>query len=238
MPPKATKKATADVEALLSSLDDLSTSASPAPPAEASASASASGAGGDTPTGGKAAGDAQSLLDDLDDLVQRRAATPRRTASSAVPAPAAASASTDAAAQAASSSTPSPPSSDAATAAQAQESAQTQAGGGGWGWSSAWSSAAKLADQARAEIERRTRESEQARELQARTWGIAQGVRGFVKDAGLEKFGEWRARVRCRVDGSTREMRGSRALIECGELRPASNRSMLQSRLKCKPLRN
>ncbi|CAO1618745.1 unnamed protein product [Jaminaea pallidilutea] len=61
------------------------------------------------------------------------------------------------------------------------------AGASGWGgW---WSSATKLADQARAEIEKRA-QSEQAKELSQRGWGLAQNVRGFVKETGWEKLGE------------------------------------------------
>lgn len=60
---------------------------------------------------------------------------------------------------------------------------------GASGWGGWWSSATKLADQARAEIEKRA-QSEQAKELSQRGWGLAQNVRGFVKETGWEKLGE------------------------------------------------
>lgn len=62
-------------------------------------------------------------------------------------------------------------------------------GEGAKGWGGWWSSATKLADQARAEIERRA-QSEQAKELSQRGWGLAQGVRGYVEKSGWDKIGE------------------------------------------------
>ncbi|PWN22735.1 hypothetical protein BCV69DRAFT_280340 [Microstroma glucosiphilum] len=72
----------------------------------------------------------------------------------------------------------------------ASQASATASSSGGWNsWGSVWSTASKLADQARAELEKRA-QSEQAKELTNRGWGLAQNVRGFVKEAGLEKLGE------------------------------------------------
>lgn len=204
MPPKAGQSNKDSVEALLSDLDNLGTAeASPRPSTSSGKAASGRPSASD---------DAQSLLDDLDNLVQRRAPTPRtkvnsaETQSSVAAAPADPSSSGKAAAEPSpattaaqalettptpekershATQTPSvpPPSSSAATTAAAST-------GGGWGsWGSVWSSATKLADQARAEIEKRA-QSEQAREISQRGWGLTQCVRDFVKEAGLEKLGE------------------------------------------------
>lgn len=211
MPPKKSSNKES-VEALLSDLDSLGTedtggAAASKPKAPPSAPAATSS----TP-------DAQSLLDDLDSLVQRRAPTPRRTTtattgSAVTTQPSAAAPPSAAAAE--SSSTTRPPTAEAeqspaASAAQALEStpapekqrensasatpaassSSSGGGGGGWGsWGSVWSSATKLADQARAELEKRA-QSEQAKELGQRGWDIAQGVRGFVKETGWEKLGD------------------------------------------------
>lgn len=74
-------------------------------------------------------------------------------------------------------------------AAVSQSSVAASSSGGWNSWGSVWSTASKLADQARAEIEKRA-QSEQAKEITNRGWGLAQNVRGFVKEAGLEKLGE------------------------------------------------
>ncbi|CAO1620291.1 unnamed protein product [Parajaminaea phylloscopi] len=153
--------------------------------------------------------DAQSLLADLDSLVQqRRAPTPRRAAGASeaatveaaksAPGPAADTSQTIASASAAHTdkgSTLQAPATGAgqSSVAQAADTA-TGAESAGKGWGGWWSSAAKLADQARAEIERRA-QSEQAKELGQRGWDLAQGVRGFVKETGWEKLGEDLGRV-------------------------------------------
>ncbi|PWN41121.1 hypothetical protein IE81DRAFT_324841 [Ceraceosorus guamensis] len=230
---KPKTKAADSVEALLSSLDvggDASMDGSNA--AAGAKSSSGSGAAG-------AGGDAQSLLDEMDDLVQRRGVGSTRKASAL-----SGGASTATSSNNASSPLVAPPASAQAatptsaatslsgqepipsTAASSEQSAATPSanagGGGGWGWGSVWGQATKFADQARAELEKRSATvsavpgssestegakgrgglalpslpqlpaatQEAARELQSRGWGIAQGVRGFVKDAGLEKLGE------------------------------------------------
>lgn len=164
--------------------------------------------------------DAQSLLDDLDSLVQRRplattAAAPRKPvlankSTTAIPPPAGPGIASDQASLERGAIAETSPSAQATKALQSipapeqqQESVTTAlpsasnatttpaAGGSGWGaWGNVWSSATKLADQARAEIEKRA-QSEQAKELSSRGWGLAQGVRGYVKEAGLAKIGEF-----------------------------------------------
>lgn len=94
------------------------------------------------------------------------------------------------AAQAASKLEATPPPEQQQAAAAASQASATASSSGGWNsWGNVWSTASKLADQARAEIEKRA-QSEQAKELTNRGWGLAQNVRGFVKEAGLEKLGE------------------------------------------------
>lgn len=207
MPPKQKSGSSNkdSVEALLSDLDNLGTAeASPRPSTSSSKAAATT-----TPSGPKAGAsdDAQSLLDDLDNLVQRRAPTPRKqqqqqsqlqppaegqTASSSNTAEAGVEPSPATLAAQALETTASPEQQQKSSDADPSASATTQpaASSAGWGgWGSVWSSAAKLADQARAEIEKRA-QSEQAREISQRGWGLTQGVRDFVKDAGLERLGE------------------------------------------------
>lgn len=205
--PKSGQSNKDSVEALLSDLDNLGTAeASPRPSTSSSKATSTT-----TPSGPKAGAsdDAQSLLDDLDNLVQRRAPTPRKqqqqsqsqppaegqnAASSSNTADAGVEPSPATLAAQALETSASPEqqqkSSDADPSTSAAASTQPAASSGGWGgWGSVWSSAAKLADQARAEVEKRA-QSEQAREIRQRGWGLTQGVRDFVKDAGLERLGE------------------------------------------------
>ncbi|KAK0524789.1 hypothetical protein OC835_005815 [Tilletia horrida] len=144
------------VDQLLSDFDNLGT-----------------GAGG-TGTASNAAGnaahkDAQSLLDDLDSLVQKprapAAASAAAPAPALAPAPAASSgpaqaagtsaaAAAAAAAAAVSSSSSAPPKASEPAFSSTQSSALGT--GASWGsWGAVWSSAARLADQARAELEKR-----------------------------------------------------------------------------------
>ncbi|KAK0525489.1 hypothetical protein OC842_005486 [Tilletia horrida] len=143
------------VDQLLSDFDNLGT-----------------GAGG-TGTASNAAGnaahkDAQSLLDDLDSLVQKprapAAASAAAPAPALAPAPAASSgpaqaagtsaAAAAAAAAAVSSSSSAPPKANEPAFSSTQSSALGT--GASWGsWGAVWSSAARLADQARAELEKR-----------------------------------------------------------------------------------
>ncbi|KAN0063128.1 hypothetical protein ACQY0O_004292 [Thecaphora frezii] len=192
-----------DVDDLLADLDNLGALTPASKPSQRSAS-SASGAPvsvsstADQPSG-KPPQDAQSLLDDLDSLVQSRATSSSRASQRRLPAPAAASDNATSAAAApdavSEKATPTAPATApmpaAATAAEPQSAPAASTGGwGGWG-SSLFSHATKLADQARAELEKRApTQAEQARELGNRGWDLAKGVRGFVKEAGLEKWGE------------------------------------------------
>lgn len=213
MPSKSGQSNKDSVEALLSDLDNLGTAeASPRPSTSSGKNATQSAATGRP----SASDDAQSLLDDLDNLVQRRAPTPRKqqvnsteTQSSTLAGDTSAPSSARRAAVEPSAATVAAQALETAPAAEQQradENAQTTSHAnaspsssaatttasstGGWGsWGSVWSSAAKLADQARAEIEKRA-QSEQARDISQRGWGLTQGVRDFVKEAGLEKLGE------------------------------------------------
>lgn len=201
MPPKTVQSNKDSVEALLSDLDNLGT----AEPSPRPSTSSAKSANQQAPPVAGATDDAQSLLDDLDNLVQRRAPTPRKQQQQQQSGPEQ-RAKTDLSISAKNEGVnPSPataaaraleqtPTSDrdaqSDTAPSSTAAASSASAGSGWGsWGSVWSSATKLADQARAEIERRA-QSEQARELSQRGWHLTQGVREFVKEAGLEKLGE------------------------------------------------
>ncbi|KAJ1028659.1 hypothetical protein NDA16_001825 [Ustilago loliicola] len=202
-----------DVDDLLADLDNLGTE-QPTKPSRKSADKGAASTTGSNEASGagakKAPEDAQSLLDDLDSLVQSRAASSSRatqrkkddtaTASAAIPA-----AATSTPAQAETPTTTTEPAAAAAMTTENSElettyvsaSSSSGAAGGGWaGWgSSLFSQATKLAEQARQELEKRApTQAEQARELGSKVgnkgWDLAKGVRGFVKDAGLEKWGE------------------------------------------------
>lgn len=201
-----------DVDDLLADLDNLGTE-QPTKPSRKSADKGASSTAGsnDAASSGakKAPEDAQSLLDDLDSLVQIRAASSSRASQrkkdDAVTAstPATASA-TPAQAQTPTTTTTEPAAAPAMTAEKSElettyvpASGSSGAAGGGWaGWgSSLFSQATKLAEQARQELEKRApTQAEQARELGSKVgkqgWDLAKGVRGFVKDAGLEKWGK------------------------------------------------
>jgi hypothetical protein len=195
MPPRRAA-ATDSVEALLSSLDGLPSSPAPSSTAAAPASAVPAAAGGD------ARKDAQSLLDEMDDLVQRRAPTPRsassaapRTASPAQTTPlrstlASGASTAPLAAAGPAAQPPAPPASQPAP--PPPPAAAAPAPSSSWSpWASAWSSATKLAESARAELEKLEKHApEQARGLGAKGWGIAQGVRGLVQEGNWEKIGE------------------------------------------------
>lgn len=195
-----------DVDDLLADLDNLGTE-QPAKPPRKSADKNASLTSNDGSGVGlkNAPEDAQSLLDDLDSLVQSRAATSSRASLRTKKEEAAAPASPRVAA------TPpiaeAEPASSAATHASSATASSTEktgqdasfptsssgGGGGGWaGWgSSIFSQATKLADQARQEFEKRApTQAEHAREFGSKGWDLAKGVRGFVKETGLEKWGE------------------------------------------------
>jgi hypothetical protein len=194
MPPRRAA-ATDSVEALLSSLDGLPSS--PAP----SSAAAAPGSAAPAATGGDARKDAQSLLDEMDDLVQRRAPTPRsassaapRTASPAQTTPLRSSLASGASAAptATAGSVAQPPAPLASQPAPPPPAAAAPAQSSSWSpWASAWSSATKLAESARAELEKLEKHApEQARGLGAKGWGIAQGVKGLVQEGNWEKIGE------------------------------------------------
>ncbi|PWN98635.1 hypothetical protein FA09DRAFT_360340 [Tilletiopsis washingtonensis] len=193
MPPRRAA-ATDSVEALLSSLDGLPSS--PAP----SSAAAAPGSAAPAATGGDARKDAQSLLDEMDDLVQRRAPTPRsassaapRTASPAQTTPLRSSLASGASAAptATAGSVAQPPAPLASQPAPPPPAAAAPAQSSSWSpWASAWSSATKLAESARAELEKLEKHApEQARGLGAKGWGIAQGVKGLVQEGNWEKIG-------------------------------------------------
>ncbi|KAL9938753.1 hypothetical protein V8E36_002472 [Tilletia maclaganii] len=134
------------VDQLLSDFDNLGTGAP-------------GGAAGGKNAGGQAHKDAQSLLDDLDSLVQAPRA-PATGSSPAAPATAPASAPAQASAPALGPAFSQQPTPSAAAPQQADAQLTPSASGtsstAGWGsWGSVWSSAARLADQARAEIEKR-----------------------------------------------------------------------------------
>ncbi|CEH14536.1 Maintenance of telomere capping protein 1, Mtc1 [Ceraceosorus bombacis] len=183
---KPKTKAADSVEALLSSLDvggDASMDGSNA--AAGAKSSSGSGAAG-------AGGDAQSLLDEMDDLVQRRGAGSTRKASALSGGASTATSSTNA-----SSPLVAPPArAQAATPASAatslaeleKRSAAVSAVPGSSESIEGTRGRGGLALPSLPQLPAGTQEA--ARELQSRGWGIAQGVRGFVKDAGLEKLGE------------------------------------------------
>ncbi|SNX83237.1 uncharacterized protein MEPE_01943 [Melanopsichium pennsylvanicum] len=189
-----------DVDDLLADLDNLGTESPttkpPRKPADKTSAATSTETGSQ-----KAPEDAQSLLDDLDSLVQSRAASSSRASqrkngsSPAVPtttAPLEASANMEIKPSAAISET-SAFSEQVAQETNLPASNFTGGSGGGWaGWgSNLFSQATKLAEQARQELEKRApTQAEQARELGSKGWDLAKGVRGFVKDAGLEKWGE------------------------------------------------
>lgn len=196
-----------DVDDLLADLDNLGTEA-PTKPARKSADK-----GTATPTPAtadasakKAPEDAQTLLDDLDSLMQSRANSSSRASqrkkdesTSATTAAATASAPPTASSEKATAApTISEPtgSTDTAAVVSSDEKAAAAGSSGGWsGWgSSLFSQATKLADQARQEFEKRApTQAEQARELGSKGWDLAKGVRGFVKEAGLEKWGRYRS---------------------------------------------
>ncbi|KDN38030.1 hypothetical protein K437DRAFT_240305 [Tilletiaria anomala UBC 951] len=212
------RKGKDDVEKLLSDLDSLaplSSSSSQTDTAARSSSEAATATVAPTASTGKKSGehpDAQSLLDDLDSLVQRRplsrgassrGGTPSKTTSlsrttsetglsksrltqdTSTASGTGASADLDPAAI--------QPDSAAEAVTGATSSAPAGAGAGGnagaWGaWGSVWTQATKLADNARAELEKRAN-SEQAKELSAKGWGFAQNMRGLLQETGLEKIG-------------------------------------------------
>lgn len=208
-----------DVDDLLADLDNLGTEQPSKPPrksADKGASLSSNPSKDTSSTGSKKApDDAQSLLDDLDSLVQTRAASSsrasqRRKDGTATPTTQAPSTPTSAAKAGFEPSYVAPE--PATTAASSTEKATTDAtlpasgSSGGWaGWgSSLFSQATKLADQARQEFEKRApTQAEQARELGSKGWDLAKGVRGFVKEAGIEKWGEYhyqeQKRRKCRI---------------------------------------
>ncbi|KAE8222833.1 hypothetical protein CF319_g4043 [Tilletia indica] len=132
------------VDKLLSDFDNLGTG-----PTASSANASA---------GSAAHKDAQSLLDDLDSLVQTPRPGPAGALSSAQAAPSAAPVpASEPRAQAPSAPSPSE-ASKASNPSNIASAASTSGAGAGanWGsWGTIWSSAARLADQARIEIEKR-----------------------------------------------------------------------------------
>ncbi|KAK0546939.1 hypothetical protein OC846_005063 [Tilletia horrida] len=108
--------------------------------------------------GGAATKDAQSLLDDLDSLVQNTRAAPDTSVSSGTAPPVSpAKAASQTAPQLQSQASSATPASASAPSASTPDVDSRNAGAGsGWGsWGAVWSSAARLADQARAEIEKR-----------------------------------------------------------------------------------
>ncbi|SPC66906.1 uncharacterized protein UHOD_02451 [Ustilago sp. UG-2017b] len=203
-----------DVDDLLADLDNLGAEQPTKPSRKSADKAAGSNTGSNDASGAgskKAPEDAQSLLDDLDSLVQSRAASSSRASQrkkdDAASTPAA---TTPAAMQAETcTTTTTEPAAAAAMTTEKSElettfvpaSSPSGAGGGWAGWgSSLFSQASKLAEQARQELEKRApTQAEQARELGNKVgnkgWDLAKGVRGFVKDAGLEKWGEEVTRV-------------------------------------------
>lgn len=199
-----------DVDDLLADLDNLGTEQPPTKPPRKSADKSSSAtatASIDTSSGAGSKkapedADAQSLLDDLDSLVQSRAASSSRASlrkkddtASATPSAAVTAAVTKSETDS-SSAAPEAPAAAVSEKAAAQETIlpASNSSGGGWaGWgSSLFSQATKLADQARQEFEKRApTQAEQARELGSKGWDLAKGVRGFVKESGLEKWGKY-----------------------------------------------
>ncbi|PWZ00604.1 hypothetical protein BCV70DRAFT_160695 [Testicularia cyperi] len=200
-----------DVDDLLADLDNLGTEQ----PTKSIRKSTESGRESSSGTVGrsgskKAPEDAQSLLDDLDSLVQSRntsssRASQRKKDAAGTSSPSLSSSTTlnkpsslNTASPSLESSTTTDASSTAATAdseaaSSATASTGAAAGSGGWGsWgSSLFTQATKLAEQARQELEKRApTQAEQARELGNKGWDLAKGVRGFVKEAGLEKWGE------------------------------------------------
>ena len=206
-----------DVDDLLADLDNLGAEQPTKPSRKSADKAAGSNTGSNDASGAgakKAPEDAQSLLDDLDSLVQSRAASSSRASQrkkdDAASTPAA---TTPAAMQAETcTTTTTEPAAAAAMTTEKSElettfvpaSSPSGAGGGWAGWgSSLFSQASKLAEQARQELEKRApTQAEQARELGNKVgnkgWDLAKGVRGFVKDAGLEKWGKFHLqRSRC-----------------------------------------
>ena len=196
-----------DVDDLLADLDNLGTEQQPSKPPRKSAdkSASSAAASGDIAGSGstKTPEDAQSLLDDLDSLVQSRASTSSRAsqrkkddalAASTTPVATPVKTAPEPAASAALEASSVPATAALADNVPAESNLPAStSGGGGWaGWgSSLFSQATKLADQARQEFEKRApTQAEQARELGSKGWDLAKGVRGFVKEANLERWGE------------------------------------------------
>ncbi|KAJ1027417.1 hypothetical protein NDA18_003423 [Ustilago nuda] len=198
-----------DVDDLLADLDNLGAEQPTRPCRKSADKAAGSNTGSNDASGAgakKAPDDAQSLLDDLDSLVQSRAASSSRASQrkkdDAASTPAA---TTPAATQAETcTTTTTEPAAAAAmttekseletTFVPASSSSGARGGWAGWG-NSLFSQASKLAEQARQELEKRApTQAEQARELGNKVgnkgWDLAKGVRGFVKDAGLEKWGE------------------------------------------------
>lgn len=188
-----------DVDDLLADLDNLGTDK------PVKSLRKGGEAGNNAPTAKKAGtDDAQSLLDDLDTLVQSRATSNSRAslrqkeARTASPAPSglASPAVTPSATPSKRSTEVIRPSMDVApittiipaTEEKSDVSSPPAASWSGWG-SSLFSQATKLADQARQELEKRA-SADQARELSTKGWDLAKNVRGLVKDAGLEKWGE------------------------------------------------
>ena len=208
-----------DVDDLLADLDNLGTEQPSKPPrksADKGSSLSSNASKDALGTGSKKAPeDAQSLLDDLDSLVQTRAASSsrasqRRKDGTATPTAHAPSTPTLAAKTEAEPAYVAPelPTTAASSTEKVTTEATLPASGssGGWaGWgSSLFSQATKLADQARQEFEKRApTQAEQARELGSKGWDLAKGVRGFVKEAGIEKWGEYdnndQDRRKCRI---------------------------------------
>jgi hypothetical protein len=191
-----------DVEALLSDLDSLE-------PASGTAAASSHSATGQSTK----ADDAQSLLDDLDDLVKRRAPTPKRQEkpslltssssstlirSSASPLP------SDAKTSGVSTPTTrvneiSAPLEEASLSSSTIEPAQAASTSAQPSWGNWWNSATKLADQARAELEKRaaviqSQVVESTKDVGGDgnagsgvnpagvPWAIAQNVNSFIKN--------------------------------------------------------
>ena len=196
-PSAPTRKAKEDVEALLSDLDNLD-------PAQngAGVAAAANESRSKTQQTNKV-DDAQSLLDDLDDLVKRRTPTPKKLSILSTPSSVA---KTETAKQTTSTTNAAPTSTSTATmgaqevpvetdvalhdslgdAARADPPAQPS-------WGTWWSSATKLADQARAELEKRaaqvqsqvaesTGEAGGSGSTTAAPWAIAQNVNSFLKN--------------------------------------------------------
>lgn len=202
-PPTMSRRNRKDVDDLLADLDNLGTEPTPSKASRKSAdkpTASGTGSNDVSASASKnAPDDAQSLLDDLDSLVQSRAASSSRaslrkkeeSAPSVSVAPAnSAKIETEPITSSVVADAPITSSVASEQGLAKAESSLLSSGWAGWG-SSLLSQATKIADQARQEFEKRApSQAEQARELGTKGWDLAKGVRGFVKEAGLEKWGE------------------------------------------------